>query len=87
MFGLSDKVKILNDSLIHHGFKYVEGLNIDTKPFVSSGVNQPGGLYFTDLLNMPNFLKFGSLEVFVQKNFWSQFQLILNLLKLEVLPI
>ena len=33
--------------MIMHGFKYQDGLNIDTQPFCSYGKCQAGGLYCT----------------------------------------
>ncbi len=57
----SKYVKILNESMIHKGFKYQLGLNVDTKPFDPSGSCRPGGLYFTNLTNFYKFLGYGTL--------------------------
>jgi len=54
-------VKILSSDLVHNGFKYKEGLNVDILPFDPSGSCKPGGLYFTDLKNFCKFLDYGNL--------------------------
>jgi hypothetical protein len=41
--------KLTNESEIHNGFHYVDGLNIDTLKFNPSGQCSSGGLYFTEL--------------------------------------
>lgn len=38
--------KFLNNNLIHHGFKYQQGLNIDTKPFKPYRYVTDDGLHF-----------------------------------------
>ena len=40
--------KILNETHTHFGFKYNNGLNIDTIPFNPTGKCQLGGLYFCE---------------------------------------
>ena len=51
--------KILRSDLVHHGFKYQLGLNIDTQLFNPSGSCKSGGLYFTDIKNILDFLDYG----------------------------
>jgi hypothetical protein len=51
--------KILSKNLIHRGFQYKEGLNIDTKPFDPSIDSLTSGLYFTDLYNIFYFMDYG----------------------------
>jgi len=53
--------KILDKSLIHHGFQYQIGLNVDTKPFNPHGECEPGGLYFTDYKHIGRYFAYGSL--------------------------
>lgn len=43
----------------HHGFQYVDGLNVLTDKFSYNGSCVPGGLYFTDTKNILNFLTYG----------------------------
>jgi hypothetical protein len=45
--------KLLAADLVHHGFQYKEGLNIDPVPFNPRGECEPGGLYYTDLKHLP----------------------------------
>ena len=47
--------KIVRSDLIHHGFKYQLGLNVDTKQFNPSGSCESGGLYFTNINNLLDF--------------------------------
>jgi len=42
-------VKWMNKDMIHYGFKYQEGLNVDTVPFNPTGTCDKGGLYFTTI--------------------------------------
>ena len=51
--------KITNERENHHGFQYVDGLNILKEPFAETGSCVPGGLYFTDANNILEFLTFG----------------------------
>jgi hypothetical protein len=39
--------KLLRQDLTHYGFRYREGLNVDTEPFNPRGDCEPGGLYYT----------------------------------------
>ncbi len=54
-------VKILHESMVHYGFKYQVGLNIDPIPFNPAGSCKPGGLYFTDFENFQYQLCYGTL--------------------------
>jgi hypothetical protein len=49
--------KILNPTLIHKGFQYKIGVNIDTNLFNPIGYCQKGGLYFTDIDNIHRHIK------------------------------
>jgi hypothetical protein len=60
MVDLNQKVKVLTYDLIHNGFQYQDGLNTDTVPFNPSGSCKPGGLYYTTLEFMPNFIGYGT---------------------------
>ena len=51
--------KILNDKENHNYFQYHEGLNVDTQPFNPKGSCEPGGLYFSDVEQILEFLDYG----------------------------
>ena len=51
--------KITNKDENHNGFQYVDGLNILDKPFEKYGSCVPGGLYFTDIEHIFEFLQYG----------------------------
>src|SRR5581483_2207316 len=51
--------KITNINENHHGFQYHDGLNVLTEPFSQYGTCVSGGLYFTDINNICNFLGYG----------------------------
>src|SRR5579875_3340782 len=51
--------KITNEEEIHHGFQYVDGLNILTEEFQEEGSCVQGGFYFTDIKNILKFLDYG----------------------------
>src|SRR3989338_3536474 len=51
--------KVTTRSECHHGFQYLGGLNVLTEPFAETGSCVPGGLYFTDLAHVPDFLVLG----------------------------
>ena len=53
--------KVLADDLIHHGYKYKLGLNIDILPFNAKDSCGPGGLYYTTEENVLLFSEYGSL--------------------------
>ena len=46
--------KVLESNLNHHSFQFKEGLNVDSVPFNPFGDCGPGGLYFTDKINVLN---------------------------------
>jgi len=50
--------KFLNDDLIHYGFQYKLGLNIDTKKFNPNGECTKGGLYFCEESKCHMFCKY-----------------------------
>ena len=52
--------KILRSDMTHHGFKYHEGLNIDTEPFDETPYCG-GGLFFSDKQSILAFCGYGSL--------------------------
>jgi hypothetical protein len=45
----------------HHGFEYKLGWNIDTLPFNPSGLCSYGGLYFTDLCHLHEYVTYGDI--------------------------
>jgi ankyrin repeat protein len=51
--------KITNTEENHNGFQYVDGLNILDKEFEEEGSCVPGGLYFTDVEHIFEFLDYG----------------------------
>ena len=51
--------KILKANLGHYGMQYKLGENIDILPFNNSNTCSPGGLYFTDLQNIFEYIMFG----------------------------
>ena len=53
--------KITNAEENHHGFQYQNGLNILKEPFNDNSYNRccAGGLYFTDIENIFEFLNYG----------------------------
>ena len=51
--------KITNKDEKHNGYQYVDGLNILDKPFEKYGSCVPGGLYFTDIQHIFEFLNYG----------------------------
>jgi hypothetical protein len=51
--------KILRKDLIHRGFKYKLGLNIDTVSFNASEPCSPGGLHFCTLEKLPSHVNYG----------------------------
>lgn len=65
-------VKLTNKECCHNGFKFVEGLNIDTVPFTSlpRGLKpfggwdcEPGGIYFTTYKNINRWMKYGDKKM------------------------
>lgn len=53
-------LKILNKDLVHNGFQYREGLNVDSLPFNPTGSCKEGGLYFSDEKHITKFLNCGT---------------------------
>ena len=51
--------KLTNESEIHNGFHYVDGLNIDTEKFNPSDQCSSGGLYFTELNKIAMWISYG----------------------------
>ncbi|YP_004895115.1 putative ankyrin repeat protein [Megavirus chiliensis] len=52
--------KFIDEKWIQRGFLYKEGLNILDKPFEKHGSCVPGGLYFTDITKIFNYLTYGT---------------------------
>jgi hypothetical protein len=52
--------KFFRGDLTHHNFKYKLGDNADVIPFSPSGECKEGGLYFTDLDHIFEFMEFGT---------------------------
>jgi len=50
---------ITNKSEIHYRYPYKDGLNILQQPFQKEGSCVPGGFYFTDKENLPDFYQHG----------------------------
>lgn len=52
--------KVLNDSLIHYGYKYKNGINrlAENQSFNPNGECTSGGFYFTDLNNLGHWIDF-----------------------------
>ncbi|BCS82765.1 putative ankyrin repeat protein [Cotonvirus japonicus] len=51
--------KFINENWIQRDYLYKEGLNFLNKPFEPQGHCVPGGLYFTDIKNILEFLDYG----------------------------
>ncbi|BCS82760.1 putative ankyrin repeat protein [Cotonvirus japonicus] len=51
--------KFINENWIQRDYLYKEGLNVLDKPFEPHGHCVPGGLYFTDIENILEFLDYG----------------------------
>jgi hypothetical protein len=57
---LSEKlVKLTNETECHNWFQFKTGLNVDSISFNPTGVCEPGGIYFTDIGNIPIWLEYG----------------------------
>lgn len=49
-------LKLMRSDEIHYGLKYSDGICIDSKNFCPKGRCREGGLYFTDILRIQNYL-------------------------------
>lgn len=54
-------VKLLNCRMRHRNLQYVDGITYDSIPFDPSGSCGPGGVYWTRLKHIRNFLDFGTI--------------------------
>jgi hypothetical protein len=54
--------------MTHNGYKYVEGLNFDPRPFDSDTKStcSPGGFYFTTITDIRQYKNFGPLVQYIQ---------------------
>lgn len=52
-------VKLTNKKECHYGFRFKTGLNKDNIKFNPTGKCEPGGIYFTDVNNIPRWLGYG----------------------------
>uniref|UniRef100_A0A6C0E5U3 Uncharacterized protein n=1 Tax=viral metagenome TaxID=1070528 RepID=A0A6C0E5U3_9ZZZZ len=59
-------IKIIRSDKCHNGFTYKIGLNILDKPFEPKGSCVPGGLYYTNIDNIPDYYGYGELLVTVR---------------------
>ena len=59
LFPNAKLVKYVDESMIHNGFKYEYGVNVDDKDFNTNCECCPGGLYFTNEFNMHKFKYYG----------------------------
>lgn len=55
--------KLTNEEEIHNGFQFKDGLNIDTVSFNPQGECQPGGIYFTDIDNLPTWTNYKNTDM------------------------
>ena len=55
--------KVLTKDCTHFGFQYKHGINVDHIPFNPTGSCSAGGLYFTELLNLPMWISLGSIYI------------------------
>jgi len=65
-------VKLTMEDNTRRNFEYREGLIVDTIPFNPTGECLPGGMYFTDLNDMPFWINYGPIiwTVTIPKNAW-----------------
>lgn len=61
MYSDSKFVKLTNETELHHGFQFKDGLNIDTIPFNPNGECQPGGIYFCCERYVPSWIEYNPL--------------------------
>jgi len=59
-------VKMLNKEMLHHGFQYQVGLNVDIHPFDHTRDCAAGGLYFCELRHVKNWDSMGELMADVE---------------------
>lgn len=55
-------IKLTNIDEVHNGFKFKDGLNVDTILFNPTGVCRSGGFYFTDVNNFAFWLNYDSSD-------------------------
>lgn len=55
--------KLTNRSEVHNGFKFVDGLNVDTIPFDPKCICCPGGIYFTQENSIINWLIYNNSKM------------------------
>lgn len=48
-------LKFMNNTDIHYDFEYMTGKNKDVNSFTPSGCCEPGGLYFTSLIDFSEY--------------------------------
>ena len=53
--------KVIKRDDKHYLHTYFEGENVDKIPFNPTGTCKPGGMYFTDYLNVPLYVNYGKL--------------------------
>lgn len=56
--GVGPLIKLTNESEVHNGFAFHTGENIDTVPFSPSGTCSPGGIYFCEMKNAPEYFHY-----------------------------
>ena len=56
----TDFYKILSENLIHHGYQYIDGVNVCSQEFNPKNECSSGGLYFTELNKIPSWLTYRS---------------------------
>lgn len=53
-------IKLTNEIESHNGLQYCDGLNVDNELFNPSGSNNPGGIYFIEEREIPNWIGYNS---------------------------
>ena len=56
-------IKLTNAKCEHNGFKFKEGLNVDTIPITKDECT-PGGLYFTTLEHIEKWLSYNNCHMY-----------------------
>jgi len=59
--------KLFNKDEKHYGFKYHDGLNIDTNKFNPTGTCSKGGLYFFNEVQLLNYHKYTNNVYFIRQ--------------------